>query len=64
MISVVKDFLGRNKVKIGVVAGFVTVVAIGLFVGDITIGQVKDCVLTFSLDSGACQALTAPSVPA
>jgi hypothetical protein len=50
----VKDFLKAHKGKIAAAAGVVVFIAIGLIVGDVSLGQVKDCVFSFDLQSAAC----------
>jgi len=58
-----KDFLKNNKGKISAIAGVVVFVAIGIFVGDVTIGQLKDCVLSFDLQSDLCKLITNQANP-
>lgn len=60
----IKATLKANKVKIGVVVGAVVVVAIGLFVGDITLADVAHCVTSLDLKSAACVLITgSPATP-
>lgn len=50
----VKDFLKKHKVKIVAVVSLLAFVGISLIVGDVSLGQVKDCLMSFDLDSVAC----------
>lgn len=59
----IKAILKANKGKISAIAGVVVFVAIGIFVGDVTIGQLKDCVLSFDLQSAVCQLITNQTNP-
>lgn len=53
----VKSFVGAHRTKIGVIVGLVTVASIGLWVGDVTLGQIVSCVTSLDVGSEACKAL-------
>lgn len=59
----IKAFLQSNKGKISAVVAAVVFIGIGIYVGDITVGQLKDCVLSFDLQSAACQLITNTTNP-
>ena len=59
----IKDFLKNNKGKISAVAGAVVFIAVGIYVGDVTVGQLKDCVLSFDLQSEVCKLITNQTNP-
>jgi hypothetical protein len=59
----IKAILKSNKGKISAIVGAVVFVAIGVYVGDVTIGQLKDCVLSFDLQSAQCQLITLQTNP-
>lgn len=60
MLTFVKDFLSKHRLKIGAVVGLATVAGIGIVVGDVTLAQVWGCVSSFDLSSVSCAALNGP----